>query len=79
MRWKSETFDEKRARLATWRPCFAWRPIKVDDEWVWLEWIFKRKVIQHGALGDIYIEIQYADAMSILRKREAMEHYDGLE
>lgn len=79
MRWKSETIDERRKRLETWRPWFAWRPVVVDNERVWLEWIFRRTKMHYAGLGEYSYEVEFADAMSILRKQEAMKDYDGLE
>ena len=32
MRWDcGETWDEKKARLSSWNPFYAWYPIKVSD------------------------------------------------
>ena len=25
-----------------WHRCFAWEPIRIGDEWVWLEWIERK-------------------------------------
>lgn len=36
MRWKIRSYQE-------WNPWFAWRPIKVNDEWVWGERILRRR------------------------------------
>lgn len=79
MRWRSETFDERRKRLETWRPWFAWRPVLIGSERVWLEWIFRRTKIHYSGMGDCFYEVEFADAMSILRKQQAMKDYDGLE
>lgn len=78
MRWRTETYEEKCKRLAIWRPWFAWYPVIVDNERVWLEWVYRRKLTHHSTM-DTYHEVQYADAMSILRKQQAMKDYDGLE
>lgn len=81
MRWKSETFEERRKRLETWRPWFAWRPVVIDGERVWLEWIFRRTKVHtpYYSGGDALYEVEFTDAMSILRKQQAMKDYDGLE
>jgi hypothetical protein len=79
MRWQIETRDEKRNRLAQWRPWFAWYPVMVDNDKVWLEWVYRRFQTHYGPIGEIYYVKEYADAMSILRKQQTMKDYDGLE
>lgn len=32
MRWRSRD-------NSIWRPWFAWSPIKIAGDWVWLEWL----------------------------------------
>lgn len=29
-------------RLSDWRPWFAWNPVQIDDEWIWLETVHRR-------------------------------------
>jgi hypothetical protein len=79
MRWRTETFDERKKRLETWRPWFAWRPVVVGKERIWLEWIFRRTRITYSGMGDYFSEVEFTDAMSILKKEQAMKDYDGLE
>lgn len=79
MRWKTETFNEKRERLKKWRPWFAWRPVVIDSDRVWLEWIYRRTKVYSGGIGDTIYETEYADAMSILKKQKYEAEYDGLE
>lgn len=79
MRWRTETFNEKSKRLLTWRRWFAWRPVMIDNERVWLEWIYRRTKVYYGGLGDIIYEVEYADSMSILKKENKLNEYDGLE
>lgn len=79
MRWKAETFQEKKTRLGTWRKWFAWHPVVVDGERVWLEWIYRRTRIYNGGMGDTLYETEYADTMSILKKQKFDGEYDGLE
>ena len=79
MRWNTETFAEKCKRLETWRPWFAWRPVVIDNERIWLEWIFRRTKVYWGGGGDVMYEVEFTDAMSILRRQQAMKDYDGLE
>lgn len=31
MRWRARPMDE-------WRRWFLWRPVCIEDKWVWLEW-----------------------------------------
>lgn len=79
MRWRSETFNEKRKRLETWRPWFAWRPVMIDNERVWLEWIYRRTKVHCGSFGDTLYETEYGDTMFILKKQKFDSEYDGLE
>ena len=34
MRWS--IYRRRRVRWVKW---FAWYPVKVEEEWVWLEWV----------------------------------------
>lgn len=79
MRWKTETFNERRDRLGKWRPWFAWKPVMIENERVWLEWIYRRIKIQHGVYGEALYETEYADTMTILKKQKYEAEYDGLE
>ena len=78
MRWRSETYEEKKKRLETWRPWFAWRPVMIDNERVWLEWVYCRTKCYFGP-DDIHYSKEYADTMSILKKQKYDGEYDGLE
>ena len=76
MRWQTETFNEKQKRLAQWRPWFAWRPIMIGNERVWLERVYRRYRMHYGPAGETYYEVEYADTMSILRKEQMMKDYE---
>lgn len=30
--------------LADWHYWFAWHPVKIGDQWVWLEWVEARRL-----------------------------------
>ena len=79
MRWRTETYKERKERLEQWRPWFAWLPVVIDGERVWLEWVYRRTKIYHGGMGDTLYETEYADSMSILKKQKFDREYDGLE
>jgi hypothetical protein len=79
MRWKTETYKEKKERLEKWRKWFAWHPIVIDGERVWLEWVYRRTKMHHVGMGDTVYETEYGDAMSILKKQKYDGEYDGLE
>jgi len=40
MRLKIRTYD------GIWRRWFAWYPVVIDDEWVWLEYVERRETWQ---------------------------------
>ena len=77
MRWRTETWNEKCKRLGTWRKWFAWYPVMIDNEKVWLEWVYRRTKVYNGI--DTLYETEYTDVMSILRKEDQLKEYDGLE
>lgn len=37
MRWHSETYDAWLDRIANWHHWFAWYPVQVEQQRVWLE------------------------------------------
>lgn len=47
MRWKRKMGQNPYMR----HQWFAWHPVEVDGEWVWLEKVWRRKV--HGPSWDI--------------------------
>jgi hypothetical protein len=75
MRWKTETYAEQKKRLEAWKPWFAWYPIMIDNERVWLEWVYRRNRVYNSSIADT----EYADALSILKKQKNEREYDGLE
>ena len=42
MRWKHQTYAEWSHEVTQWRRWFAWRPVVMHDQWVWLEIIERR-------------------------------------
>jgi hypothetical protein len=79
MRWKVETASERRNRLEKWRRWYAWYPVRIDGERVWLEYVYRRTRAYHGGMGDTVYETEYADALSMLRRNNIEQAYDGLE
>jgi hypothetical protein len=79
MRWKTETQEERDYRLRQWKRWFAWRPVVIDGERVWLEYVYRRTKVYYGGMGDTLFETEYADLVSMLRKQQAEHTYDGLE
>ena len=47
MRWPT------RYRVRPWHPWFAWHPVNVQDEWIWLERV-ERQVDAYGATLRFY-------------------------
>jgi hypothetical protein len=37
MRWRSESWGTKLARLEQWHRWFAWHPVRIGEELLWLE------------------------------------------
>ena len=44
--WRTLRWTEQQFRIMNWRPkweeWFAWRPVKVHGEWVWMETVYRR-------------------------------------
>ena len=79
MRWATETREDKNRRLSKWRKWFAWYPVKIENERVWLEYVYRRTTVYYGGMGDCIYETEYADTMSMLKKKTSIEEWDGLE
>lgn len=45
MRWRVRN-------LCSWHYWFAWHPIKIDNEWVWLEQVLRRKGLNYGGISE---------------------------
>lgn len=39
MKWQSESWAAERARLEDWHGWFAWHPVRIGEQIVWLEHI----------------------------------------
>lgn len=56
MKWQRRSREERRADWMTWRPWFAWHPVRVDPctsdsrpDWRWLEVVERRwTVVSEG-------------------------------
>jgi hypothetical protein len=45
MRWLAENRIPKHLDMGpAWEKWFAWYPVEICDEWVWLEIIWRRKI-----------------------------------
>jgi hypothetical protein len=42
MRFQFESDEAKDARLKQWKRWFAWHPIWIEYELIWLEWVDRR-------------------------------------
>jgi hypothetical protein len=53
VRWHSESWDTARTRLTQWHRWYAWFPVRVGEQRVWLEWI-ERKLypVYEGWVGE---------------------------
>lgn len=58
MRWS--TWEEKRAYLYEWHQWFAWHPVVVGTEWVWLERVERRARSYWGGPNFEYQEVNHA-------------------
>lgn len=67
MRWKKETPEEKRDRLKKWKPWFAWYPVIVGGERVWLEQVYKSTTMHRLANGSFEYNTKYTDVMLALK------------
>lgn len=55
MRWKHKTFDQYE-----WHQWFAWYPVVVECEWVWLERV-ERRASRRAYPGEIDYEYKHVD------------------
>ena len=55
MRWPIEKPAEPE-----WHRWFAWKPISVGNQTVWLEWVDRKAKYYHGGAGDCVVEWEYA-------------------
>ncbi len=42
MKWLGESDEAREERLRTWHRWFAFYPVKVRAQWVWLEFVWRR-------------------------------------
>jgi hypothetical protein len=55
MRWKIESYV---SRFGVWRKWFAWYPVAIDRQMVWLETV-ERKVECYGGVGGLFCSSEY--------------------
>jgi len=56
MRW---TATRKPSRKTTWHDWFAWHPVTIDGERVWLESVERRLEYHYGGCGDCVVYAFY--------------------
>jgi len=52
MKWYSETWEEKKARLETWHEYFAWLPERVGRQMFWMQTIYRKGKYDSGYESD---------------------------
>ena len=61
MRFKKETADDKQKRLREWHNWFAWKPVRINREIVWLETIQRSGLLRDRPLEKPYWKWFYRD------------------
>ena len=74
MQWNSESRQSRWERITHWHKWFAWHPIRVGEEIVWLEWVERFYADVSGGLESGYYEWVYRNLEQSENKPAASEH-----
>ena len=54
MRWRAESHAARAARIEVWHPWFAWFPVHIGEQRVWLELVWRRCIAGCDGYASIY-------------------------
>ena len=58
MKWAAKTDAQKTAEALSiyeWHPWLAWHPVRIGDEWCWLQFIDRRLLYRYGEDHQMYV------------------------
>jgi hypothetical protein len=58
MRWNA-TPPEPYVDTEKWHRWYAWRPVRIDDKWVWREYIERKRTFRISVGGNPYFHSEY--------------------
>ena len=62
-------YPPRKVVTAPWKSWYAWRPIKLHGEWVWFEWVFRRKINTYVDM-DNWSRYEYGNIFDVIKGDE---------
>lgn len=62
-----DTFVARKVEVSPWEQWFAWRPVKVNGERVWLKYIFRRCINTYVDM-DNWRKYEYGTLFDVLKE-----------
>lgn len=56
----------RKIERSPWKGWYAWRPIKLHGEWVWFDWVFRRKISPHVDM-DRWSYYEYGNIFDVIK------------
>ena len=56
----------RKVEVLPWKPWFAWRPVKIHSERVWLETVYRRKINTYVDMDD-WARYEYGTLFDVIK------------
>lgn len=60
------TYVARKTEIAPWQPWFAWRPVKVNSQRIWMKKIFRRKINTYVDMDD-WSRYEYGTIFDVIK------------
>lgn len=64
-----DTYVARKVVVGDWKPWFAWRPVKMHGDWVWLEHIYRRCINTYVDMED-WKRYEYGTLFDVIKGYE---------
>ena len=64
-------FTPRKLTKNPWRGWYAWRPIKLHGEWIWFEWVFRRRITAYVDM-DNWSYYQYGNIFDVIQDESVL-------
>lgn len=61
---------EDHDRWMCWRKWFAWRPVKIDQQWHWFKIVYRKPIPKTYVTYDDWQKYEYGNIFHVLKDQE---------
>jgi len=64
-------FVPRKVTKSRWKGWYAWRPIKLHGEWIWFEWVYRRKINIYVDM-DNWARYEYGNIFDVIKDENVL-------